>query len=178
MLQKYTAFCVFYENKNISIQVEFSDESDTEANTQAEPKEKTDVPKKRTTTRRAAQSSKTAPDPPVEKVPPAEKVPPKRQTRGKKSTAVARSTSSEDDETLVCQPASTRRGRSRKEPSRAEADSVEEPDKMRTIEEETTDVLDISIEQLRTSDTEAEENPASRKDIGVYFVHMVKHPNN
>lgn len=150
----------------MSIQVEFSDESDTEASTQTEPKEKTDVPKKRTTTRRAAQNSKAAPDPP------AEKVPPKRQAKGKKSTAVSRATSSEDDEILVCQPASTRRGRTRRELSRAEVDTVEEPDKMRTIEEETTKVLDISIEQLRTSDTETEDHPTSSKDIGVYFVHM------
>lgn len=151
----------------MSTQVEFSDESDTEANTQTEPKESTDVPKKRTTTRRAAQNSKTAPDPP------AEKIPPKRQTRAKKSTALARVTSSDDDETLAVKAASTRRGRSRKELSNAEADSVEEPDKMRAIEEETTEVLDISIEQLRTSDTETEDNSASGKDIGVYTSHHI-----
>ncbi|KAM9362423.1 separin [Symphorus nematophorus] len=144
--------------KKSRFKVEFSDESDTETNTQTEPKEKPDVTKKRTTTRRAAQNSKTAPDPP------AEKVPPKRQTKGKKSTAVARATSSEGD-ALVCQAASIRRGRTRRELSRTEADSMEEPDKMRTIEEETTEVLDISIEQLRTSDTEAEDNHASSKDI-------------
>ncbi|XP_068449511.1 separin isoform X2 [Clinocottus analis] len=134
--------------------VEFSDESDTEANTPAEPKEKIDVTKKRTTTRRAAQTCKTTPDPP------AEKVPPKRQTRGKKITAMPLMTS-EDDESLVNQSASTRRGRTRRELSRVEADSAEEPDKMRTIEEDTHQVLDISIEQLRTSDSE---EAASNKD--------------
>ncbi|XP_038552604.1 separin [Micropterus salmoides] len=149
--------------KKSRFKVEFSDESDTEANTQAEPKEQTDVPKKRTTTRRAVRNSKTAPDPP------AEKVPPKRLAKGKKSTAVPRDPSTEDDETLVCQPASTRRGRTRRESSRAEADSVEEPDKMRTIEEETTEVLDISIEQLRTSDTDTEDSLASSKDIDIDF---------
>lgn len=148
--------------------MEFSDESDTEANTQAEPKEKTDVPKKRSTTRRAAQNSKTVPNPPVEKVLP------KRQTRGKKNTVVPRVSSSEDDEALVCRAASTRRGRTRREQSSAEADSVEEPDKMRTIDEEITKVLDMSIEQLRTSDTETEDNPTSSENIGAYFVHMVK----
>lgn len=153
------------EKKNsfsyISIQIEFSDESDTEANPPAEPEEKTDVPKKRTTTRRAAQNCKTAPDPP------AEKVPAKRPARGKKTTAMPR-VSSEDEESLVCQAASTRRGRSRRELSKAEADSVEEPDKMRTIEEEANQVLNISIEQLRTSDSEeAEDRSASSKDIGV-----------
>lgn len=155
---------------NMPTQVEFSDESDTEANTQEEPKEIPDVPKKRTTTRRAAQNIKTAPDPPVEKVQP------KRQAKGKKSTAVPWSASSEDDETLARQSTSTRRGRTRKELSKAEPDSVEEPDKMRTIEEETNEVLDISIEQLWMSDTEAEDNPASSKDIGQYFMHMVYFP--
>ncbi|TKS71578.1 Separin [Collichthys lucidus] len=155
--------------KKSRFKVEFSDESDTEANTQTEPKESTDVPKKRTTTRRAAQNSKTAPDPP------AEKIPPKRQTRAKKSTAVARVTSSDDDEALTVKAASTRRGRSRRELSIAEADSVEEPDKMRTIEEETAEVLDISIEQLRTSDTEIEDNSASSKDIDVDFEVLRRH---
>ncbi|XP_076604279.1 separin [Chaetodon auriga] len=149
--------------KKSRFKVDFSDESDTEAKTQAEPKEKTDVPKKRTTTRRAAQNSKTASDPPVEKVPA------RRQARGKKSTALPQTTSSEDDDTLGCRLASTRRGRTKRELSRAEADSMEEPDKMRAIEEETTEVLDISIEQLRTSDTEAEDNPASSKDIDTDF---------
>ncbi|XP_073323552.1 separin isoform X2 [Pagrus major] len=145
--------------KKSHFKVEFSDESDTEANSQTEPKGKKEIPKRQTTTRRAAQNSKTAPDPP------AEKVLPKRQARGKKSTAVPRATSSEDDETLVRQAASTRRGRTRRELSKAEADSVEEPDKMRTIEEETTEVLDVSIEQLRTSDTETEDNPASNFEV-------------
>lgn len=139
--------------------MEFSDESDSEANTQAKLKEKTDVPKKQT---RGAYKAKTAPDPPVEKVPV------KRQVKGKKSTAVPQATSSEDDDTLICQPTSTRRGRTRRELSRAQAETVEEPDKMRTIEEETTEVLDISIEHLRTSDTE--DNPASSKNIGVYLL--------
>lgn len=141
--------------------MEFSDESDSEASSQAEPKEKTDVPKKRTTTRRAAHKGETAPDPP------AEKVPPKRQARAKKSTALLQATTSEDEETVVCQPASVRRGRSRRELARSEMESMEEPDKMRTIEEETNDVLDLSIEQLRTSDTETDDNPASIKDIGM-----------
>ncbi|KAM3621454.1 uncharacterized protein V6R79_011383 [Siganus canaliculatus] len=144
--------------KKSRFKVEFSDESDTETSAQAEPKENTDVPKKRTTTRRAAQNSKTVPDPPVEKVPP------KRPVRGKKSTAVSRVTSSEDDEVTVRPASSARRGRSRRELSRAEADSLEEPDIMRTIEEETPAVLDMSIEMLRVSDSETEDNPGSGKD--------------
>ncbi|XP_018528986.1 LOW QUALITY PROTEIN: separin [Lates calcarifer] len=149
--------------KKSRFKVEFSDESDSEASTQAEPKEKTDVPKKRPATRRAAQSAKTAPDPP------AEKILPKRQAKGKKSTAVPQAMSSEDDESLVCKSASTRRGRTRRELSRTEAETLEEPDKMRTIEEETNEVLDMSIEQLRTSDTETEDNPASSKNFDIDF---------
>ncbi|KAL6111552.1 espl1 [Pungitius sinensis] len=142
--------------------VEFSDESDTEPNPPEEPEEKIDVPKRRTTARRAAQNRKPGPDPP------AQKVPTKRQTRGKKTTAMPQETS-EEDESLVLQPASTRRGRTRREASRAApaaaaaaAEEEEELDQMRTIEEETNQVLDISIEQLRTSDCEeSEDNAAS-----------------
>lgn len=135
--------------------MEFSDESDAETNCQAESKE-TEAPKKRTTTRRVAQSCKTSSDPP------AEKAQPKRQTKGKKGTAVAQANSPEGH-----QPTSTRRGRTRRELSRAEADSIEELEKMRTIDEKTTEVLDLSIEQLRTSDTE--DNSASSKIIGKCF---------
>ncbi|XP_053297454.1 separin isoform X1 [Pleuronectes platessa] len=143
--------------KTSRFKVEFSDESDSEANTQAEAKEKTDPPKKRTTTRRAAQSAKTVPDPP------AESKLPKRQAKGRKTTAVPRATSSEDDESLILQPVSTRRGRSRRELTKTEVETMEELDKMRTIEEESKEVLDMSIEELRTSDTE--DNAASSKDI-------------
>lgn len=136
--------------------MEFSDESDTEATTQTSTRQKR-------STQKAVQNTKRTQDPP------AENVLPQRQTRGsKKSTAVPRASSSEDDESLMCRVASTRRGRGRRDPTRAEEDSVEEPDKMRTIAEEITDALDISVEQLRTSDTET--NPASADNIGQYFV--------
>ncbi|KAK5872315.1 hypothetical protein PBY51_013029 [Eleginops maclovinus] len=148
--------------KKSRFKLDFSDESDTEANTQPEPKEKTDVPKKRATTRRAAHNSKTAPDPP-----PAEKLPAKRQTRGRKTVTLPQSFSSEDDDTVICQTATARRGRSRRELSKAEAETMEEPDKMRTIEEDTNDALDISIEQLRASDTETEDNPSKDIDFEV-----------
>uniref|UniRef100_A0A3Q3JPP6 separase n=1 Tax=Monopterus albus TaxID=43700 RepID=A0A3Q3JPP6_MONAL len=123
---------------NVFLQVEFSDESDSEANTQTEPKETTDVPKRRATGRRAVHSTKTAPDPP------AQKVLPKRQAKSKKGT-----------------PASIRRGRTRRQLTSTDSATVEEPDKFRTIEEETNEVLDMSTEQLRTSDTETEPVPAS-----------------
>ncbi|KAM8917809.1 separin isoform 2-T2 [Spinachia spinachia] len=141
--------------------MEFSDESDTEPNAPEEPQEKMDVPKRRTTARRAVQSRKPAPDPP------AQKVPAKRQTRAK-TTAMPRE-SSEEEESLVCRPASTRRGRTRREVSSAaeeEEEEEEEPDQMRTIEEEMNQVLDISIEQLRTSDCEeAEDNVTSNFEV-------------
>lgn len=144
--------------------MEFSDESDAEASTQTEPKQKTPAPQKRST-QRAVQSTKKTQDPP------AQRALPQRQTRGrKKSTAVSQISSSEDDEALVYRAAPTRRGRARKDLSRTEGDSVEEPDKMRTIDEELTEALNISIEQLRTSD--AEDNPASADNIGSYVVNL------
>lgn len=134
--------------------MEFSDESDSEASSQAELKVKADPPKKQTS-RRVAQNVKTDP--------PSAKVPIKRQAKGKRNTSASCVTSSEDDEALICLPASTRRLRTRKPQSKSE-EPLEEPDTMRTIVEE-TEVLNISIEQLRTSDTEAEENLALSKGI-------------
>lgn len=143
--------------------MEFSDESDAEDNTHEKPKEKSDVAKKRSSARKAASNSKAVKDPPREKILP------KRQAKSKESTALRRVSSSEDDTALVCPAASTRRGRTRRNVSKAETDSVEEPDKMRTIEEEVIEVLDMSIEQLRTSDAETEESATLRENIGVYF---------
>ncbi|XP_069011126.1 separin [Embiotoca jacksoni] len=140
--------------KKSRFKVEFSDESDSDVKTEAE----TDVPKKRTTARRA----KPAPEPPAEKIPPG------RQTRGRKTAAAPRAAdSSEDDVASVRQPLSTRRGRPRKQLPRTDAASEEEPDQMRTIDEEADGVLDMSIEHLRTSDTEAEDMAASSKDTNV-----------
>ncbi|XP_076013098.1 separin [Genypterus blacodes] len=144
--------------KKSLFKVEFSDESDSEPNTKV-AKEKMDLPKTRSTARRTAPKPKPLTEPPAETVP-------KRQTRAKKSTAPIQSTGSEA-ETVVCLPASARRGRPRRKLSGTEAEIVEEPDKMRTIEEIIDDKLDISIEQLRTSDTETEENPASNMDFEV-----------
>lgn len=138
--------------------MDFSDESDTETNTQTEPKQKAQAPQKRST-QRAVQNTKRTQDLP------ADRVLPQRHTRSsKRSTAVPRASSSEDDENLISRAASTRRGRARRDVSRTEGDSVEEPDKMRTIDEEITEALDISVEQLRTSDTE--DNPASADIVG------------
>ncbi|KAM9758407.1 separin isoform 2-T2 [Menidia menidia] len=148
--------------KKSRFKVEFSDDSDSEAAIQEELRVKADAPKKRTTTRRAGPSAKTAPDPP------AEKIPLKRQAKGKKSTTLPRSVSSEDDEALICRPASTRRGRPRKQLSKTE-EPIEDPDTMRTIEEEANEVLNMSLEQLRISDTDGENNPASSEPIDLDF---------
>ncbi|XP_038131150.1 separin isoform X1 [Cyprinodon tularosa] len=134
--------------------VEFSDESDSEAAPQAQCKGPDEVPKKQSS--RRANAKKTV-------NPPAEKAAPKRQSNAKRNVTVPSLTSSED-EALLCKPAASgRRGRSRKQPSKTE-DTLEEPDSMRTIVEETGEVLDISIEQLRTSDAEEEGNAAASKD--------------
>ncbi|XP_028263041.1 separin [Parambassis ranga] len=144
--------------KRSRFKIEFSDESDSEPSKTAESNEMADVPQKRTTARRAAKTAANTP---------AEKAPPKRQTRKKNSTA--KLISSEDEETPVSQPTTARRGRTRKQSSKIEAESMEEPDIMRAIEEDTYEVLDISIEQLRASDNETEEKVASTKDINTDF---------
>ncbi|CAG06749.1 unnamed protein product, partial [Tetraodon nigroviridis] len=128
--------------KKSRFKVDFSDESDTDENTQTEPKQKARAPQKRST-QRAVQNSRRTQDPP------AERVLPQRQTRGSSRL-----------------PGSLHKKRtSPEDPSRTEGDSVEEPDKMRTIDEEITEALDISIEQLRTSD--AEDNPVSADNIDI-----------
>ncbi|CAL8339223.1 unnamed protein product [Merluccius merluccius] len=150
--------------KKSRFKVEFSDESDTEADPKAELKVKVAVSKKRTTTMAAAsratgRSSKAAPEAPVQAAPI------KRPGR-KKSTALPLSASSEDEVVAaVPQGAPLRRGR--RPPTRgAEAGQGEEPEKMRTIKEELDGaVLDLSIEQLRVSDTE--DNAAANTDFEV-----------
>ncbi|XP_029948057.1 separin [Salarias fasciatus] len=145
--------------KKSRFKVEFSDESDSEAKTPSVSKGKADAPKKRATTRRAVSNVKKSLDPPPEKAPA------KRQAKAKKTSAALLVNSSEDDETLVLQSTSSRRGRSRKANVMTDTDSQEEPDKMRTIEEETVEVFEMSIEELRNSDTEETDNPASIHDM-------------
>lgn len=131
--------------------MEFSDESDSEAKMEKEDKEKGKLPRKRNT-RKTGPKPKAAPEPTVETIPP------KRQAQKKRSTATSCATSSEDEVRLRL-PASTRPGRTRKQPSK----NVEEPDVMRTIKEEMNEVLNMSIEQLRTSDTETEASSQGTK---------------
>ncbi|XP_051932994.1 separin isoform X2 [Hippocampus zosterae] len=130
--------------------VEFSDESDAENIALEEVFEK--LPKKKSTARQATCRSRAA------SAARAEKIPPTRQTR-KKSCALPRDTLSED-ESLVCRGSSTRRLRSRNV-SVKKVELEEESDKMRADEEEANDVLDLSIEYLRASDTETKDYAAS-----------------
>uniref|UniRef100_A0A8C5GC86 separase n=1 Tax=Gouania willdenowi TaxID=441366 RepID=A0A8C5GC86_GOUWI len=146
-------------SKKSRFKVEFSDESDSEASTKAECQKEAVVRKRQTTARRAAMSATMAPGPPTQKVPLT------LQKKEKKSTTVPRSVSSEDEERLIHQPLA-RRGRSRKHLSKMDVD-VDEPDKMRAIEEETKDVLNISTEQLRTSDTEQAKDQACLRDASI-----------
>lgn len=129
--------------KKSHFQVEFSDESDPEADAKAELKAKAEVSKKRPTTR-----ARRAPETPVQQAPV------KRPGR-KKSTAVAQASSASSEEE-VAPAAPVRRGRGRRPlAGSSETGKGEETEKMRTIEEELGGaVLDLSIEQLRASDTE------------------------
>ncbi|XP_054639816.1 separin [Dunckerocampus dactyliophorus] len=142
--------------KKSRFKVAFSDESDTENNAKQEAAERRS--KKRAAIRQATLKTKAA------SAAPAEKSRPSRQTRSK-STALPRDTSSED-ESLLRKPSSTRRGRARNVSSK-EVESEEGPEKMRAIEEESNEVLDFRLEDLRTSDTEAEECPAADVDLEV-----------
>lgn len=142
----------FSLNTSFLTQVEFSDESDPEADPKAELKAKAEVSKKRTTTR-----SRRAPETPAPQAP-------VKTPRRKKSTAVARAPSSED-EAAAAGP--VRRGRGRRPlAGSSETGKGEEPEKMRTIDEELDGVvLDLSIEQLRASDTE--DDAAASRDLFV-----------
>ncbi|KAJ3602515.1 hypothetical protein NHX12_030269 [Muraenolepis orangiensis] len=151
--------------KKSRFKAEFSDESDPEADPKAELKARAEVSKKRTTTaasRAAGRSSKAAPETPVQQAP-------VRRPGRKKSCALAGlSTSSEDDEMaamIAVARTAPRRGRPRKPLAGGpEAGQEEQPEKMRTIEEEMdAAVLDLSIEQLRVSDTE--DNVAANADF-------------
>ncbi|KAJ7999129.1 hypothetical protein DPEC_G00212200 [Dallia pectoralis] len=136
--------------KKPRFKVEFSDESDTESNSKVELKEKPGLTRKTTSTR-ASRSSKPAPDAPVERA---------KKSR-KKTTAVPLSGTSSEDELASCARTPARRGRPRKQPGTGTL--IEEPERMRTIEEEAGMFkLDSSIEELRASDAEAEENVSAR----------------
>ncbi|XP_061689011.1 separin [Syngnathoides biaculeatus] len=141
--------------KKSRFKIDFSDESDGENDPQQEPLEKL-CPKKTTRqgTLRGKATSATF----------SKKILPARQAKSNKSYALPRDTSSED-ETLVYRASSKRRGRARKVSGKAL--ELEEPDKMRSIGEETDDVLDLTFEYLDTSDAEAKDLGTSDLDLEV-----------
>ena len=124
-----------------------------------EVKQKAEASKKRQASTRKACVLKAAPEPPVKAALP------RRPARGKKSTVLPLScTSSEEEGRGAVTPTRTaRRGRSRRAPSGPEAG--EEPENMRTIEEENEGTLNSSIEELRASDTETEENRLAGENL-------------
>uniref|UniRef100_A0A8C1JG81 separase n=1 Tax=Cyprinus carpio TaxID=7962 RepID=A0A8C1JG81_CYPCA len=84
--------------------------------------------------------------------PTVESEPPRRTRTTKKSTALS-STSclSSEEETGLSSQTRTRRGRPKKSQS---SEATEEPERMRMIKEDDEVLLDISLEELRGSDTE------------------------
>ncbi|KAI2663698.1 Separin [Labeo rohita] len=149
--------------KRSRFKVEFSDESDTEAAPLAvvEKSEK----------KRSASSSKTSRTlkPALNSIPSDAKVnptvepePPRRTRTTKRSTALPSTSciSSEEEPGLSTQTRA-RRGRPKKSQS---SEATEEPEKMRMIKEDEDVLLDISLEELRGSDTEI--NDTGSPDAG------------
>lgn len=158
MLSNYIAINIItFFSVCLLSQVEFSDESDTETAPPAvvEKTEKKRNASNSKTPRKPATNSKSS-DTKV----PVEPDPPRRTRTTKKSTALPSTAclSSEED-TGVAHQTRPRRGRSKKSQS---SEVTEEPERMRMIKEDEDEVLlNISLEELRGSDTEM-------KDTGVY----------
>ncbi|XP_059426784.1 separin [Carassius carassius] len=140
--------------KRSRFKVEFSDESDTEA---APPAVVAKSEKKRNTSNsKTSRTLKPAlnfvPSDARVVSPTVESEPPRRTRTTKKSTALS-STSclSSEEETGLSSQTRTRRGRPKKSQS---SEATEEPEKMRMIKEDDEVLLDISLEELRGSDTE------------------------
>ncbi|XP_072307616.1 separin [Eucyclogobius newberryi] len=133
--------------RRLRFKVEFSDESDSEADP---PPTTKDVPKTRSA-KKSVHSGRTPTA--LDKTPAAKKRPER-----KKSTAGAAPVTSSEDE------APARKGRSLRATRGAKADGDDEPDKMRTIDEEATEAFDMSIEELRQSDAENDEEASAALD--------------
>ncbi|XP_056607508.1 separin [Triplophysa dalaica] len=151
--------------KRSRFKVEFSDESDTETAPTAvvEKTEKKRNASNSKTTRTLKSSANSNPS--DTKVPVEPETP--RRTRGtKKSTALPSSgcLSSEEDAT-VAQQTRPRRGRAKKSQS---SEVTDEPERMRMIKEHEDEVLlNISLEELRDSDTEMKDTGSPDADCEV-----------
>ncbi|KAG1942617.1 separin [Pimephales promelas] len=147
--------------------VEFSDESDAEA---APPAVVVKSKKRNACNSKTSRTLKPAlntipSDPKVEK-PTVEPEPSRRTRTTKKSTALT-STSclSSEEETALSSQTRTRRGRSKKSQS---SEVTEEPERMRVIKEDEDNVLlDVSLEELRGSDTEINDTGSPDADCEV-----------
>ncbi|XP_016408524.1 separin-like [Sinocyclocheilus rhinocerous] len=152
--------------KRSRFKVEFSDESDTEAIPPAvvEKSEK----------KRNASNAKTSPKPALNSIssdakvvnPTVEPEPPRRTRTTKNSTALpSTSCLSSEEETGLSTQTRTRRGRPKKSQS---SEATEEPERMRMIKEDEDEVvLDISLEELRGSDTEINDTGSPDADCEV-----------
>lgn len=139
-------------------QVEFSDESDTETAPTAVV-EKTEKKRNASNSKTTRTLKSSANSNPSDTKVPIEPETPRRTRSTKKSTALPSSgcLSSEEDAT-VAQQTRPRRGRAKKSQS---SEVTDEPERMRMIKEHEDEVLlNISLEELRDSDTEM-------KDTGV-----------
>lgn len=134
-------------------QVEFSDESDTEAAPLA-VMEKTEKKKNASKTSRTLKPTRNAIPSDTKVVSSTVDPEPSRRTRTTKKSTALPSTGglSSEEETRVSSQTRTLRGRPKKSTSSA---ATEEPERMRMIKEEEQEVLlNVSLEELRGSDTE------------------------
>ncbi|XP_067316142.1 separin isoform X2 [Pseudorasbora parva] len=154
--------------KRSRFKVEFSDESDAEAAPPAvvEKSEKKQNACNSKTSRTLKPALNTTPSDAKVVIPTVEPEPLRRSRTTKKSTALA-STSclSSEEETAASSQTRTRRGRSKKSQS---SEVTEGPEKMRMIKEDEDEVLlDVSLEELRGSDSEINDRGSPDADCEV-----------
>lgn len=161
--------------KRSRFKVEFSDESDTEAAPLA-VMEKTEKKKNASKTSRTLKPTRYAiPSDPNVVSSTVDPEPSRRTRTTKKSTALPSTCGlSSEEETRVSSQTRTLRGRPKKSTSSA---ATEEPERMRMIKEEEQEVLlNVSLEELRGSDTETNDTGSPdadcevlRRDLGADF---------
>ncbi|XP_056316195.1 separin [Danio aesculapii] len=161
--------------KRSRFKVEFSDESDTEAAPPA-VMEKSEKKKNASKTSRTLKPTLNPISSDTKVVSSTVDPEPSRRTRTTKKSTALPSTGglSSEEEPGVSSQTRTRRGRPKKSTSSADA---EEPERMRMIKEEEKEVLlDVSMEELRGSDTETNDTGSPdadcevlRRDLGADF---------
>ncbi|XP_051996262.1 separin [Xyrauchen texanus] len=152
--------------KRSRFKVEFSDESDTESAPPAVAKseKKRNASNSKTRTLKPALNS----NPSDAKLPvnlTVEPDPPRRARTSKKSTALPSTSCLSSEEETSLSSGRTRRGRPKKSQS---SEVTEEPERMRMIKEDENEVLlNISLEELRGSDTEMKDTGSPDVDCEV-----------